>query len=444
MALNDDDEDLDENQGGEEPEADPRAMLYQNLESRAASRQGLNAARVGLSDDMAKNQLYAALAQSASQMGSIGGKTASAAPVQGMAQGLDQAGAMQVQGLKDQAQEEDKDRDALMRFLQQKTMSEISAKKASDTADYRQKSLDLKEQEGESNRQARSDDKQDQRDFMSQQGEANRGLRMDLAKMGAQTKGDAKGAKLDSTDEKALTNIDKEMDPERSSSRTGLGKLNSTADASDRLSQLHQQSLSQKGGLDKRQIEEMAVASGNLVSGGSGSALAIVQAMVPHTSGNVSADIQEWLTNDPTGTNQQAFVDRMAETAQREGHLAKEKIKATQSRIMNGIGNQGLWNRHPELKDQIQAKYFQDQDNFDSNGNYAMQPYQQKNAITPAAGAGQALAAPAGAAVPSVPDIQAEMMRRGLLKKPPAAAPPPGMPSPPPAGFASPPPPGGG
>jgi hypothetical protein len=37
----------------------------------------------------------------------------------------------------------------------------------------------------------------------------------------------------------------------------------------------------------------------------------------------------EWLTNNPTGTNQQAFVKRMMGTIQNERNMAEQQIKKT-------------------------------------------------------------------------------------------------------------------
>ena len=459
--ANDDDEEEDQDQAetddqSESPTAnnaeaaDPRALLYQNLQNKlsmAPNPAQLADSREQMTDEMAKNNLYAALAQSAAQAGSIGGHIASAAPVQQMAQGANQAAAQGFQGMQQQAEQGDQARDQLMRYLQQKTMSEIAGQKfqlaqkaeAEKTGETKRHNLAVE------NIRANPPEKPQNDTFtVPPQTDADGNILTlnkatgQLQSTGIQSQKAVMAAnaptKLDASDQKVLINIDKQMDPEQASSRSGLGKLNTTKDAADKLLQLHEQSKTQPGGLSPAQIEEMAVASGNLVSGGTGSAISIVNAMVPNTRGTVEARVKEWLTNAPQGTDQQAFVDRMAETAVRERALANEKIKLTQSKILNGVGTEDLWGRHPELRQKLQSKYYDPADKFDDSGNYVMQKFQAAPPPAAPPPAGTAMAAPGGGFTKE--QIAAEIARRKAA----AAGAPQAQPQPAPAGFAGPPP----
>lgn len=118
--------------------------------------------------------------------------------------------------------------------------------------------------------------------------------------------------------------------------------------------QLIDQGKSQPGGLDSRQIEELAQSTGKLLGGGA-AASARIDALVPHTLYGKAQSMQEYLTNNPTGAGQQAFVQRLADTVAREKALAEnQKI---QFQIEGLPSHARLKNSNPNLYNSIlQAK----------------------------------------------------------------------------------------
>jgi hypothetical protein len=89
---------------------------------------------------------------------------------------------------------------------------------------------------------------------------------------------------------------------------------------------------------DPRQMEELAISSQALLSSSGTPAAEQVKSLIPHTAlGNVNA-FKEWLTNDPTGTGQQEFVKRMAETVQREKDVANQQVQKAQKARLSVYG----------------------------------------------------------------------------------------------------------
>jgi hypothetical protein len=81
------------------------------------------------------------------------------------------------------------------------------------------------------------------------------------------------------------------------------------------------------GNLDKRQIEELAIGLNAMLSGSNTGSSEQVKNLVPKTMMGNMMGIGEFLSNDPKGTNQQAFVDRMMGTVQREKATASQQVK---------------------------------------------------------------------------------------------------------------------
>ncbi len=82
------------------------------------------------------------------------------------------------------------------------------------------------------------------------------------------------------------------------------------------------------GNLPPAQVAELASAVASMVSGGSHAAEGTINRFVPKTGSGVAADVEQWLTGNPKGAGQQAFVKMMLETAEREKHLAASKVNA--------------------------------------------------------------------------------------------------------------------
>lgn len=135
--------------------------------------------------------------------------------------------------------------------------------------------------------------------------------------------------------------------------------------------QLIDQGKTQQGGLDSRQIEELAQSTGKLLGGGA-TASARIDALVPHTLMGKAQTLQEYLSNNPTGANQQAFVDRMAETVAREKALANNQ--KLQFQIEGLPSHARLKNSNPTLYNSILQSKGIDPSVIDANGRYKPPP----------------------------------------------------------------------
>ncbi len=116
--------------------------------------------------------------------------------------------------------------------------------------------------------------------------------------------------------------------------------------AAERAEQLLEQGKLQPGGLDSRQLEELAESTSNLLGGGA-QASARVSALLPHTFWGNLQSAKEWASNSPTGTDQTKFTDRMAETVAREKALAIKQMQQFQNQSLPA--HERLKKSNPEL-----------------------------------------------------------------------------------------------
>lgn len=157
------------------------------------------------------------------------------------------------------------------------------------------------------------------------------------------------------------------------SSRTDFGKNQATITNAGKILALGEQGKHQPGGLDARQIHEIAISTGNLLSGGNAAAQATVQALVPSSVGTAPAKIEEWLTSDPQGTGQQEFVNRMMETAQREQFVAQENIKGIKSDVFQTYSD--LADKSPQRFKALKDYHLGPNAKFDAQGHYLPQQF---------------------------------------------------------------------
>lgn len=122
-----------------------------------------------------------------------------------------------------------------------------------------------------------------------------------------------------------------DTNPTLASSRSDLGRNQAVVTSAKKIETLGGQGRSQSGGLDTRQIEEVAAATASLLQNGSVGAQGTIRRLVPKSFSADKAGIQEYIKGLPVGAGQQAFVDRMLETARRERELAEGNIKAFQT-----------------------------------------------------------------------------------------------------------------
>jgi hypothetical protein len=90
--------------------------------------------------------------------------------------------------------------------------------------------------------------------------------------------------------------------------------------------------------LDGREMEELAMGMQNLISPGGHSA-GEVAGLIPHTIMGNGQKTLEWLLNEPRGANQQAFVQKMAHTTEREKAAAMESLHSSQYGVLPAFSN---------------------------------------------------------------------------------------------------------
>jgi hypothetical protein len=124
---------------------------------------------------------------------------------------------------------------------------------------------------------------------------------------------------------KRLTALGDALD--ESKGRNGaLGVSKTVFDRAERLETL---ANAAKGNPDKRQMEEFAIGINAMLSGSNTGSQEQVKALLPSSLKGDVSKVREWLTNSPTGTDQQEFVKRMSDTIAREKATAAEQIKRT-------------------------------------------------------------------------------------------------------------------
>ncbi len=168
-------------------------------------------------------------------------------------------------------------------------------------------------------------------------------------------------------DDKAAKELEKHLSSGWTARSGQAGSVQGKINSAEAAEQLIDQGKGQKGGLDSRQIEELAQSTSKLLGGGA-QASARIEALVPHTMWGRAQSLKEWITNDPTGTGQEEFVKRMAETVAREKALAVDQMK--QFQIEGLPAHARLKNKNPELYNSILEAKGIDPAMIDKSGRY--------------------------------------------------------------------------
>lgn len=137
----------------------------------------------------------------------------------------------------------------------------------------------------------------------------------------------SQGEKGSQFTDKRMTQLGDALDP--SKQRGGaFGVSKQVFDRAERMETLA--NAYKDGNLDSRQIEEMAIGLNAMLSGANTGASEQVKSLVPRTIVGNTQKFKEWLTNDPQGLQQQAFVQRMLGSIGREKATAGDQMKRTQ------------------------------------------------------------------------------------------------------------------
>lgn len=171
----------------------------------------------------------------------------------------------------------------------------------------------------------------------------------------------------DRTDKMAQA-LDKHLSQGWSGRSGQAGQVQGKINAAEYAEGLVEQGKHQPGGLDSRQIEELAQSTARLL-GGTAAASARVEALVPHTLWGQTQSLKEWLTNNPTGQDMQKFVDRMTETISREKAIAQTQQRTFQ--VEGLAAHSALRKRDPELYNSILKSKGIDPSMITKDGRYA-------------------------------------------------------------------------
>lgn len=145
------------------------------------------------------------------------------------------------------------------------------------------------------------------------------------------------------------------------------GKVQDKINSAEAAEALIEQGRKQPGGLDSRQLEELAQSTSKMLGGGT-QASARVDALVPHTWLGRAQSLKEFISNEPTGQQAQAFVERMAETVAREKELAQTQQKQHQ---VSGLASfDRLKKTNPDAYAQILSSHGLDPSMVDDKGQY--------------------------------------------------------------------------
>lgn len=305
---------------------------------------------------------YAALAKAASQLGTIGGKSADTSAVDQSAQDITNQQSQSSKNLMNQAQ------------MGQDAVDKNTGLKLK-TLEYLQSAQD----------RANS-----QKDKMNE-------LALRRQELGIKNK----SADYEKN-EKLATALKQDLDP--NAARGGNFAMNQKrVDQADRLMGLIKDSSGNISNLDSRQTEELAIGLNSMLSGSGQGSANQVAALVPSTVRGDANKLKEWLTNEPTGSDQQAFVQRMADTVQRERDIAANQVKNVQ--LARLAAHSGLQQKAPDLYANVIHGYgIDDNDltNFQKQQMVAMQKRNQAPGLAHEGDDGSAMAA--GMAQPPIDD----------------------------------------
>lgn len=168
-------------------------------------------------------------------------------------------------------------------------------------------------------------------------------------------------------EDKMAQNLDKHLALGWAGRSGQAGQVQGKMNNAEYVEGLINQGKSQPGGLDIRQVEEVAQGTARML-GGSAAASARVDALLPHSAVSKGMTAIEWLANKPQGAELQAFTDRMAETVAREKAIAQTQMH--QFQVEGLAAHAALKKRNPELYNSILQSKGITPDMIDEKGRY--------------------------------------------------------------------------
>ena len=142
-----------------------------------------------------------------------------------------------------------------------------------------------------------------------------------------------------------LGNLRNDLDP--LARRSGLQGNQARMQASERIKKIGLESGGDIKNLDKTRMTELAGSMASMIASGGHPPESMVKDLTPETVGNWPAKIESWLTNNPHGTDQQAYVKQMINQANQEEETIGGQIRNAQLSRLAGY-KETLFKGHPQ------------------------------------------------------------------------------------------------
>lgn len=150
--------------------------------------------------------------------------------------------------------------------------------------------------------------------------------------------------KQSQVDDKGISALEAKSSPDSASSRQAFGVAASKIQGAQAADALIDQAKHQKGGLDNRQMHELAGSVNKLI--GNSNAVSNIESLIPSTASMAFAKAKEYVGLGPQGSGTDEFTDRLAETVMREKEVAQQQIRNRQSTLFGA--NKALASRRPD------------------------------------------------------------------------------------------------
>jgi len=311
----------------------------------------------------ARNDFGALLMDSASMMGTLGGKRADTTQLAKFPGKLYQADMAPSKSAMMYENAEDKDAKAVADIGDREDKNDISRQKLYDGLMSRREAKKQRDAD-EAGRNARNKENIASREKIA-------GLKPGAVKTGEI--GPSGDEILSKDDQRIWDKLQTDTNTARAPRNSPQGRNQQTIDAAGRMLVLYDQGLDQKNGLTPTQMTEIATAAASLIGGnGTSSAQAQIEHLTPQTAGRTSAQIEQWLKNEPAGAKQMEFAKQFMDTALREGHQASENIKDGQT---DSYMSSTLWDRAPKRMEDSYYRTVGDDAAYDESGRYVREPY---------------------------------------------------------------------
>lgn len=164
---------------------------------------------------------------------------------------------------------------------------------------------------------------------------------------------------------KLAESLQNDLDPNKA--RGGnLAKTQASINSADRVDAIFKQYPDYN--IPKNQTAELSSALAGLISGGSAQSQHQIDTLTPSTLGGNVADITSWVTGNPQGREQQAFMRAMHDTALRERQVAQDQVRQAQLQRLGRY--EGFKKENPEEFNRIVGNYGL----LDENNNVVQMP----------------------------------------------------------------------